>query len=72
MNFNFDIFDNNMNLTIPLIMILAAIMLSFKLIVVLAQIGLVIGAIILIKNIMFPNLDIKEKFPSIFDQSENK
>lgn len=72
MNFNFDIFDNNMNLTIPLIMILAAIMLSFKLIVVLAQIGLVIGAIILIKNIMFPNLDIKEKFPSIFEQSENK
>lgn len=72
MNFNFDIFDNNMNLTIPLIMILAAIMLSFKLIVVLAQIGLVIGAIILIKNIVFPNLDIKEKFPSVFEQSENK
>lgn len=72
MNFNFDIFDNNINLTIPLIMILAAIMLSFKLIIVLAQIGLVIGAIILIKNIMFPNLDIKEKFPSIFEQSENK
>ena len=72
MNFDFDMFDNNINLTIPLVMILAAIMLSFKLIVVLAQIGLVIGAIILIKNIMFPNLDIKEKFPSIFDQSENK
>lgn len=72
MNFNFDILDNNVNLTIPLVMILAAIMLSFEPIVVLAQIGLVIGAIILIKNIVFPNLDIKEKFPSVFEQSENK
>ena len=67
MNFNFDMFDDKMNLTIPLVMILAAIMLSFKISVILTQIALVIGAVILIKNIMFPTLNIKEKFPSIFE-----
>lgn len=65
-------FDFEKDLTIPLLMVLVAIMLNFKIIVILSQISLIIGAAILIKNEFFPNFNIKEKFPSVFDQSENK